>query len=82
MSDVKVAERLSCLPTSIELPHHSELKILAVVPGVVQAKHRGSSPGLQLEGGQDESLVHPLTNQTPLQKVWQAIRRGEQIIDC
>ncbi len=68
---------LSCSPTSVELPHHSELKVLAVVPRVVQAKHRGSGLGLQLEGGQDESLVHPLLGQTPLQQVWQA-REGER----
>lgn len=71
--NVKVQKPLSSSPTSVELPHHSELKVLAVVPGVVQAKHRGSSLGLQLEGGEDESLVHPLLNQTPLQQVWQAV---------
>lgn len=70
------------LLTSVELPHHCELKVLAVVPRVVQGKHAGSGLGLQLEGGQDESLAHPLLHQTPLQQVWQAIRRGEQIIDC
>lgn len=73
---------LWCPPTSVELPHHRELEVLAVVPGVVQAEHSGSGLGLQLEGGQDESLVHPLSGQAPLQQVWQAVRWGEQIIDC
>lgn len=58
---------LPCLPTSIELPHHGELEVLAVVPGVVQAKHRGPGFGLQLEGGQDEGLVHSLLHQAALQ---------------
>lgn len=42
---------VSCLLTPIELPHYGELKILAVVPWVEQAKQCGSSLGLQLEGG-------------------------------
>lgn len=62
------------LPTSIELSHHGELKVLAVVPGVVQAEHRGPGLGLQLEGGQDEGLVHSLLHQASLQQVWQAVR--------
>lgn len=62
-----------CL-TSVELPHHGELKVLAVVPRVVQAKYRGSGSGLQLEGGEDESLLHSLFYQATLQQVWQAVR--------
>ena len=69
-----VSKPLSCSPTSVELPHHSDLKVLAVVPWVVQAKHSGYGLGLQLEGGEDESLIHPLLGKTPLQQVWQAIR--------
>lgn len=69
-------------PTSVELPHHGELKVLAAVPRVEQAKHRGSGPGLQLEGGEDESLLHSLLDQAALQQVWQAVGRGEQIVDC
>lgn len=42
---------MSCSLTSVELPHHSKLKVLAVVPWVVQAKHSGTRLGLQLEGG-------------------------------
>lgn len=70
------------MPTSVELPHHGELEVLAVVPGVVQAKHRGPGLGLQLEGGQDEGFVHPLLHQAALQQVWQAVGRGKQIIHC
>lgn len=33
---------LSCSLTSVELPHHSKLKVLAVVPWVVQVKYSGS----------------------------------------
>lgn len=52
---------LTFLPlTSVEFPQHGELKVLAVVPGVVQAEHCGASLGLQLEGGEDESLIHAL----------------------
>lgn len=80
--NLNTPEDLPCLPTSIELPHHGELEVLAVVPGVVQAKHRGPGLGLQLEGGQDEGLVHSLLHQAALQQVWQAVRRGNQIIHC
>lgn len=49
--NLKVSAVSSCLRTSVELPHHSELEVLAVVPRIVQAKHGGSGLGLQLEGG-------------------------------
>ena len=36
---------------------------------------------VELEGGQEESLIQSFGPQTSLEKVWQAVRRCQQIID-